>query len=183
MKIVIIGSSTGGPYILEKILAGFPLLKVAIIIVQHLPPTFTRTFRNHIAALTQMEVIIINENSPLTEEKIFIAPAGSHLLLEKNRIFKLDNNEKIHGVRPAVDMTLLSIQKRTEDKIMGIILTGMGRDGANGLYHLHKIGGITIAQDPLTSPIKSMPQAAIETGEIDHILNPDQIREKIISFS
>lgn len=183
MKIIIIGSSTGGPYILEKILSGFPIINVAIIIVQHLPSTFIHTFRNHIAALTKMEVLIAHKENPLSEKKIFIAPAGFHLHLHNNRTFLLNSGEKLHGVRPAVDHTLLSFQKRSEDKILGIILTGMGRDGADGISYLHRIGGVTIAQDPNTAPIKSMPLASIETGEIEHILIPDQIREKMISFS
>lgn len=183
MRIIIIGSSTGGPFILEKIMAGVPLLKTAMIIVQHLPPTFSLTFRNHIAALTKMEVVIAKDNSVLTEGHIFIAPAGFHLHVQNNRLLILHSGDKIHGVRPAVDHTLLSIQRRIEDKFLGIILTGMGRDGADGICHLHRIGGITVAQEPATSPIKSMPQATIETGEVDFILDPDQIREKIITFA
>ncbi len=65
---------------------------------------------------------------------------------------------------------------------MGIILTGMGRDGADGIYHLHKLGAVTIAQDPATAPIKSMPQSAIETGEIDFILTPEKIRDALIKL-
>ncbi|NLV26708.1 MAG: chemotaxis protein CheB [Methanomicrobiales archaeon] len=182
MKIIIIGSSTGGPYILENILKDFPILKVAIVIVQHLPPAFNKSFNSHIASLTKMGVFIIDDHTRLSERNVYIAAAGYHLRVENNRVFRLDSGEKVHGVRPAVDLTLLSIKKRSEDSIMGIILTGMGRDGADGLCYLHRIGGTTIAQDPLTAPIKSMPQAAIETGEVDYILVPELIREKMILF-
>ncbi|MDX8550983.1 chemotaxis protein CheB [Methanospirillum sp. J.3.6.1-F.2.7.3] len=182
MKIIIIGSSTGGPYIIESILSEFPVLPLTIIIVQHLPPTFTKTFKNHITSFTKMEVIIADKETRIKEQQIIIAPAGHHLIVKNNRYFQLDDGEKLHGVRPAVDLTMMSMQKLNNDKIMGIILTGMGRDGAEGLIHLHQCGGITIVQDPATAPIKSMPQASIKTGIVDFVLTPEQIREKIIAF-
>lgn len=182
MKIIIIGSSTGGPFILEQVFAQFPVVPAAIIIIQHLPPSFIQPFRNHIAALTQMETRVIEDGSRISEKKIFIAQAGYHLLLVNNRDCMLDSGVKIHGVRPAIDRTMLSMQKRTDDHLMGIILTGMGQDGAEGMIHLHSCGAVTIVQDPGTAPIKSMPMAAIETGQIDHILPPDIIREKMIEF-
>lgn len=182
MKIIIIGSSTGGPYILESIFNNFSVINAAIIIVQHLPPAFTQTFRGHIEAMTRMPVSIAGEGEMITAPHIYIAPSGQHLLIKNNRTFHLNDDEKIHGVRPAVDRTMLSVQKRSEDTIMGIILTGMGRDGADGMYHLHKLGAVTIAQDPATAPIKSMPQSAIETGEIDFILTPEKIRDALIRF-
>jgi two-component system chemotaxis response regulator CheB len=77
---------------------------------------------------------------------------------------------------------MMSMLKRSEDSLMGIVLTGMGRDGADGINYLHSLGAVTIAQDPSTAPIKSMPQAAIETGQVDLILTPDQIRDAIVSF-
>jgi len=182
MKIIIIGSSTGGPYILESILSKFPVLPIAIILVQHLPPAFTKPFTAHIAALTQMNVVTANSEEKITENSIYIAQSGYHLLITNNRVFTLSEDVKVHGVRPAVDRTMLTIKKRAGDEIMGIILSGMGRDGAEGMDYLHQIGGVTIAQDPATSPIKSMPQAAIETGHVDFVLTPEQIREKMISF-
>ncbi len=182
MKIIIIGSSTGGPYILESVFSNFPVVNAAIIIVQHLPPTFTRTFNTHISSLTKMPVSVASEGEKITEPHIYIAPAGQHLLIKNNRTFVLNDDDKLHGVRPAVDRTMLSMQKRTDDPIMGIVLTGMGRDGADGIYYLHKLGAVTIAQEPATAPIKSMPQAAIETGEVDYIFTPEKIKNFIINF-
>ena len=182
MKIIIVGSSTGGPYILESIFSDFPVVNAAIIIVQHLPPTFTRTFTSHITTLTTMPVSVASEGEKITEPHIYIAPAGQHLLIKNNRTFALNDDDKLHGVRPAVDRTMLSIHKRTDDSIMGIVLTGMGRDGADGTYYLHKLGAVTIAQEPATAPIKSMPQAAIETGEVDLIITPEKIRNAMITF-
>ncbi|MCA1917304.1 CheB methylesterase domain-containing protein [Methanospirillum hungatei] len=182
MKIIIIGSSTGGPYILESVFSDFPVVNAAIVIVQHLPPAFTRTFASHISSFGKMPVSIASDGEILTAPHIYIAPAGQHLLIKNNRTFALNNSEKLHGVRPAVDLTMLSMQKKPDDSIMGIVLTGMGRDGADGIYFLHTLGAVTIAQDPATAPIKSMPQAAIETGKVDFILTPDKIRDAIIHF-
>ena len=182
MKIIIIGSSTGGPFILESVFSDFPVIHAVIIIVQHLPPTFTKAFYKHIFSLTKMPVSIVSEGEKIKKPHIYIAPAGKHLLIANNRTFSLSDKEKLHGVRPAVDLTMMSMLKRTEDSIMGIVLTGMGRDGADGINYLHNLGATTIAQEPATAPIKSMPQSAIETGLIDLILTPDKIRDAIISF-
>ena len=182
MKIVIIGSSTGGPQIIEEIFSGFPVLPLTIIVIQHISPNFIQVFKKHIMSFTQMETQVIVDGCKLSEKKILIAPAGFHLLINSNRICKLNSDEKIHGVRPAVDRTMLSLKKRENDTLMGIILTGMGRDGADGIIHMHSCGAVTIVQEPRTCPIKSMPQAAIETGHVDFIFSPDDIKKKLIEF-
>ena len=137
MKIIIIGSSTGGPYILEQIFSQFPLLPVCIIIIQHLPLNFIQPFRDHINELTVMDTEVIKEGTKLTDNRIYIAPAGYHLLLRKNRECFLDSSEKLHGVRPAIDRTMLSLVERVGDDLMGVILTGMGHDGAQGVAYMH----------------------------------------------
>jgi two-component system chemotaxis response regulator CheB len=183
MKIVVIGSSTGGPYILEEIFSRFPKISAVIIIIQHLPPTFTFTFRSHLSALTSMDVVIGSEAHQITEGQIIVAPSGKHLLLEKNRIIRLDDGEKIHGVRPAADFTMLSLKQRVEDRFLGIVLTGMGQDGAKGIVHINSLKGMTIVQDPSTAAIMSMPQAAIETGMVTEVLPPSGIRRVLLNFA
>lgn len=182
MRIAIIGSSTGGPYILEQIFSGFPQTPICIIIIQHLPGAFTPAFRGHIGALTPMKVIVPAAGDQLREGEIFIAPAGKHMILEHNRTIRLDDGEKLHGVKPAIDRTMLSLEKRHEDHLAGIILTGMGQDGAAGIAHIKDLGGLTIAQDLATSPIKSMPQSAMDTRKITEILNPSGITRALIRF-
>ena len=182
MKIVIIGSSTGGPFILEQIFSGFPQTPICIIIIQHLPGAFTGAFREHIEILTSMKVVVATAGDQISEGKIFIAPAGKHMILEHNRKIHLDDGEKIHGVKPSIDRTMLSLEKRFEDKLAGIVLTGMGQDGAEGIAHIRDLGGLTIAQDPATSPIKSMPLAAMDTRKVCEILTPSGITRAIIQF-
>lgn len=182
MKIAIIGSSTGGPYILEVIFAHFPVVPMVIIIVQHLPLAFTETFKGHIAALTPMKVLVGDAGHQLTEGEIIIAPAGKHLLLDHNRTIQLDDGEKLHGVKPSVDRTMLSLRRIEGDRLLGIVLTGMGQDGAAGIAHIKNIGGHTIVQDPATAPIKSMPQSALDTGKTMEILPPTEITKALIRF-
>lgn len=182
MKIVIIGSSTGGPFILEQIFAQFPKIPAVIIIVQHLPQNFTTAFCEHISILTQMQVLIAPSTYHIREGEIFIAPAGKHLVLSNNRSIIFQDGEKLHGVKPAVDYTMLSLRKREEDLLAGIVLTGMGQDGAAGIAHIKSLNGMTIAQDPNTAPIRSMPQAAIDTGKVNEILSPVDIRKALIKF-
>lgn len=182
MKIAIIGSSTGGPYILEVIFTHFPSVPIVIIIVQHLPQAFTETFKGHIAALTKMNVLVGTEGYHLKEGEIIIAPAGSHLILERNHSIHLDDGPKLHGVKPSIDNTMLSLQKNAGDHLTGIILTGMGQDGAAGMAHIKSLGGHTIVQDLQTAPIKSMPQAALDTGKVMEILSPEAIARALITF-
>ncbi|PWR73806.1 CheB methylesterase domain-containing protein [Methanospirillum lacunae] len=182
MKIAIIGSSTGGPHILEEIFTGFPVVPIVIIIIQHLPEAFTKTFRGHIADLTGMETVIAEEGFRLAEGRIIIAPAGRHLVLEKNRMIHLDDGPKLHGVKPSIDRTMLSLQHVEGDRLLGIELTGMGQDGAAGISHIRSLGGYTIAQDPATAPIKSMPQAALDTGQIREVLTPRGITKVLVKF-
>ncbi len=182
MKIVIIGSSTGGPYILEQIFAKFPQTPICIIIIQHLPSSFTNAFRGHIEALTLMKVRVPVQGEQLTEQVIFIAPAGRHMILERNRTIHFDDGEKLHGVKPSIDKTMLSLEKRYEDHLAGIILTGMGQDGAAGIAHIKDLGGLTIVQDLTTAPIKSMPQSALDTRKVTEILTPSGITHALIQF-
>lgn len=182
MRIVIIGSSTGGPFILEQIFAQFPKIPAVIIIVQHLPENFTNAFCEHIKILTHMQVMIATSSYHIKEGEIIIAPAGKHLLLSNNRTIIFQDGPKLHGVKPAVDYTMLSLRNREEDHLAGVVLTGMGHDGAAGIAHIKSLKGLTIAQDPNTSPIKSMPQAAIDTGMVTEILSPLDIRKALIRF-
>ena len=88
----------------------------------------------------------------------------------------------MNSARPSIDVTMKSIKHSLNLSIMGIILTGMGHDGSNGLQYLKSIGGITIAQNPITAPLKTMPETAIATGKVDIICTPDEIKQQIIGF-
>ncbi len=178
--IVVIGSSTGGPLILQDIFTGFPRVDASILICQHLPPAFLRPFASHIRSVTAMPVEVAEAGLHADPGIILVARPGWHLLLQDNRVCRLQKSAPVNFVRPSIDVLMQSILPRTGDAILGIILTGMGRDGAEGIRHIHSLGGRTIAQDPETCPIRTMPLAAIETGAVSFVLSPQKIREYLI---
>ena len=180
MNIVIIGSSTGGPKILPQILTGLPKLRAGIILVQHMPQYINASFRKTLQRQTDMDVRIAEHGDVLNHGELLIAPGGVHLELVDNREITLSNGDKVHHVRPSIDITMQSLRKQPRGMVMGIILTGMGCDGADGITHIKSIGGMTLAQDEDSSIIYGMPKAAYETGHVDCVLTPMEIRETLL---
>ena len=180
MNIVIIGSSTGGPKILPQILEGLPKLNASIILVQHMRKYINESFRKALSRNTDMDVRLAEHGDVLNHGELFIAPSGVHLELVGNKEIALSNGEKVHFVCPSIDVTMKSLRKEKGCTVMGIILTGMGIDGVDGITHIKSIGGMTIAQDEATSIIYGMPKRAYETGHVDFVLTPMEIREKLL---
>jgi two-component system, chemotaxis family, protein-glutamate methylesterase/glutaminase len=180
--IIIIGSSTGGPQVLEKIFSSVVRVSSAIIVVQHLFHTFVPLLGVQIHKACGAPVIIPSEGDSIRAGTVYIAPGGQHILLRNNRTFTFSDAEKLHGVRPSIDITMNSLRPGTGNRIMGVLLTGMGEDGAKGIAHIKKLGGVTVVQDPGTCVIRSMPLAAIATGSVDYILPPDAIADMINKF-
>jgi two-component system chemotaxis response regulator CheB len=179
-KLIIIGSSAGGPRILKDLFHELPRLKASVIVVQHMPKFINESIRDMIGEQTQMDVQIARHGDILKEGIVYIAPSERHLRLIDNRKIELQDGEKINYVCPSIDMTMQSVQNTTGQSLMGVILTGMGHDGAEGIQHIKKIGGVTIAQNEETSVIFGMPKEAIATGAVDWVLDPIHIRNKII---
>ncbi len=177
--IIVIGASTGGPQTLRKVVDRLPVLDACIIIVQHMPVHVNNSIRRSLSQLTDMEVYIGEDGMRLKNGTIVIAPSEVHLELDQNRTVKLIEGEKVNYVCPSVDVTMKSIQKSSEVNFIGVILTGMGSDGAEGISHIKQLGGMTIAQDEPTSVIYGMPRAAAETGNVDFILSPELIGDKL----
>ncbi len=161
---------------------GLPILNGSVIVVQHMPKYINGSIRKSFDGLTEMEVVIACHGQNLEPGVVYIAPSEVHMKLFNNRTIQLTNSPKVCHVRPAVDITMKSVKQTAEDNITGIIMTGMGNDGAEGISHIKSIGGVTYAQDEETSVIWGMPKVAINTGKIDHILSPDGIRNKLISL-
>lgn len=182
MKIIIIGSSTGGPRILFDIFTDLPRQRAVIIIVQHMPASTTTRLSKRLSQLTENRVIIPEDNTRISPGTIYIAPGDLHLTLVNYETIHLKSSEKVNFVRPSIDVCMLPLEYELKHELLGIILTGMGIDGAEGLSHMKDIGGTTIAQDPKTCTIRSMPEAAIKTEKVDFILKPEEIRTKMIEF-
>jgi two-component system chemotaxis response regulator CheB len=181
-NIVIIGSSAGGPRILNTIFHDLPRLDGCIIIVQHMPKFINDSLRQSLSRTTRMAVEMAKDGDVLESGKAYVAPSEVHMGLVKNQQIRLYFGEKRNYVCPSVDVTMESVVRGDGLRFIGIVLSGMGRDGADGIRYLKKIGGYTIAQDEKSSVIFGMPQEAIKTGSVDWILTPVEIQKKLIEL-
>jgi two-component system chemotaxis response regulator CheB len=129
-----------------------------------------------------MRVTIAENGAPLENGTIVLAPSEVHLSVFENRVLRLKGKEKVNFVCPSADVTMMSLAWDLEAFFVGVVVTGMGRDGADGIVHIKKLGGATIAQDEKTSSIFGMPREAIRTGCVDFILPPDEISRKLIGL-
>ena len=181
--ILVIGTSTGGPQTLSHIFPHFPAdIPTGILVVQHMPPIFTKSLADRLNKISEIKVKEAEEGDEIRPGLALVAPGGYHMTVEektisgrKIRYVSLNQNDRIHGVRPSVDITFTTAANIYGDKTVGVILTGMGQDGANSMGLIKAKGGYTIAQDEKTSIIFGMPQAAIKLGVIDSVLPIDQI--------
>lgn len=179
---VVIGASTGGPKALQEVLTKFPKdLGVPIFVVQHMPEGFTKVFAERLNKLCNMEVVEATDGMPIKKDTIYIAKGGYHMIVSNNSI-KLNTEPAIWGVRPAVDKLFDSAINVYKSNLVSVILTGMGRDGAEGTKNVKNHGGITISEDKSTCTIYGMPKAAFETGKVDLVLPLDQITEKVVKI-
>lgn len=181
--IVVIGSSTGGPRTLETIFSRFPPIDAAIVIVQHMPHCINSGLCRHLAETSRMAVRIAEDGKPVEHGTIYVAPSGIHLKLVGNREIRLFEDPKIQYARPSIDVAMMSLERNDNDRLVGVILSGMGSDGAEGIRHIKAIGGVTLAQALRTCAIHAMPRAAFETGRVDRMLPPEEIRERIIRIA
>lgn len=181
-NLVLIGSSTGGLKILEEMFTRLPALNAAVVIIQHITPLVDQSFVTSLARVSKMPVSLAMEGTGIQSGRVYLAPGGVHLTLIRNNVFHLHDGEKVNSVRPSVDVAMKSVAALSGIKMAGVILTGMGADGADGISHIKRLGGITIAQDQKTSVIYGMPKAAAETGRVDFILPTDQIADKLKKF-
>ncbi|SEG00240.1 two-component system, chemotaxis family, response regulator CheB [Caloramator fervidus] len=182
IEAILIGASTGGPKVLFELVTQLPKdLDLPVLIVQHMPAGFTKAFAERLDRYSSLKVLEAQDNVIINKNHVYIAPGGFHMLVNRNRI-KLDLSPQVHGVRPAVDKLFLSAAHEFDGRLLAVILTGMGKDGAEGIKAIKQRGGITIAQDEVTSTVFGMPKAAIETGCIDYVLPDKEIANQIVKI-
>lgn len=170
-KVLIIGSSTGGPRALNSLIPEIPAsLPAAILIVQHMPAGFTRSLADRLDSLAQIHVKEAEPGDKLEVGRALLAPGGFHLTFEKNGQVALNQNPPVHGVRPAIDVTMGSLVPIYGKSIIGVILTGMGSDGTTGSKLIHEVGGQIIAEDESTCVVWGMPRSVYEAGVADEVL-------------
>jgi two-component system, chemotaxis family, protein-glutamate methylesterase/glutaminase len=167
--VVAIAASTGGPQALATILQGLASLKAPVLIVQHIHPDFAKGLVDWMARVSPLEVLLAVNDQALRAGCIYIAPGGTHLRINREwRIELVDTPVTVH--RPSADQLFESVALHARERAVGVILTGMGDDGAAGLGAMHRSGAVTIAQDQATCAVFGMPQAAQRLGIVDQLL-------------
>ncbi len=183
--IVALGSSTGGPKALQEILPLLPRdLPVPILIVQHMPAGFTAPFAQRLNTLCSVTVREATHREPLLPGVVYIAPAGMHMTVERPTIARplicLDTRPENYLHMPSVDIMMKSVAKAFRNLAMGIILTGMGSDGAEGMSAIHRHGGLTVGQDEASCIVYGMPRACAEMGTLTRVVPLLQIPAQIL---
>ncbi|MBX6377150.1 MAG: hypothetical protein IRY95_01235, partial [Clostridia bacterium] len=170
-RVAVIGSSTGGPSALHRILAELPGdLACGLLVVQHMPTGFTRSLAEHLDGISALQVREAADGDVLADGHCLVAPGGYHLVLAADGTVRLDEGPHRHGVRPSVDVTLESVAAVAPGGAVAVILTGMGMDGARGARLLRQRGGTVVAQDEATCVVYGMPRAVVEMGLAHHVV-------------
>lgn len=178
---VVIGASTGGPKALYKVITELPgNLAVPVFVVQHMPVGFTKAFAERLDANSKMRVTEAYDGEIIEKNTVYIAPGGYHMEVGVDKKIHLNTEPTIWGVRPAVDKLFNSAVKVYGSHLLSVVLTGMGRDGAQGTAQVKDSGGITISEDKSTCTIYGMPRAAFETGKVDEVLPLHDITDAIV---
>lgn len=184
-RIIAIGASTGGTEAIFQVLKNLPLKIPGIVIVQHIPPQFSKMFAERLNSQTHFEVVEGKTGDYVENGKVIIAPGDQHIFI--NRIgdrYKIEAfmGDKVNGHCPSVDVLFESVAKECGNKAVGVILTGMGYDGAKGLLSMRRKGARTIGQDEGSSVVYGMPKAAFEVGAVERQYPLNQIAKGICNM-
>ena len=184
-KVVVVGASTGGTEALRVFLEGLPADSPGIVIVQHMPEHFTRSFANRLNELCKITVKEASNNDSVIRGRALIAPGNHHLILKRSgaRYFvEINDGPLVNRHRPSVDVLFRSTAKYAGKNTVGIIMTGMGDDGAKGLLELKEAGANTIAQDEKTCIVFGMPKEAIKLNAASEVVSLDKIAARVLKL-
>lgn len=182
-RIIAIGSSTGGTEAVYHILRNLPSGMPPILVVQHIPPVFSRLFAERLNEQTDFTAKEAENGDPAVPGSVLVAPGDRHMRLEKKNgryMVSILDGEKVNGHCPSVDVLFESVAEAAGEKAVGIILTGMGHDGSRGLMLMRRKGARTIGQDEQSSIVYGMPKAAFEIGAVEKQVPLDKIPQTIL---
>ena len=171
--VVAIGASSGGPRVIEALLSSLPsTYALGVVVVQHMTDGFTASMLRWFQERCPLSIKVAEDGDAIVPRRVLFTPETFHLVVAVGGRVHLSSADPVNGHRPSIDVTFQSIAKVYGARSAGVLLTGMGSDGANGLLAIRRAGGVTIAQDEQSSPIFAMPRAAIELGAVQQVLPP-----------
>jgi two-component system chemotaxis response regulator CheB len=185
-KVVVIGASTGGTEALRVFLEALPADSPGIVIVQHMPAGFTRAFSQRLDGLCRISVKEAADNDTVVRGRALIAPGNYHTLLKRSgaRYYvEVKEGPLVSRHRPSVDVLFRSAARYGGKNVVGVIMTGMGDDGAKGMLEMRETGARTVAQDEATSVVFGMPNEAIKLGGVDKVVPLEQIAREVLRLS
>lgn len=180
--IVAIAASTGGPEAIERVLRSLPPDSPPVLVVQHMPEGFTGAFARRLDGVVSLAVKEAESGDRLEGGRVLVARGDHHLIVRRHRgrfLVELDRGPAVGHHRPSADRLFESVAEAAAERAVGVLLTGMGSDGARGLLELHRRGGHTIVQDESSSVVFGMPQAAIRLGAADEVVPLDAVASRI----
>ncbi|MBP8028891.1 MAG: chemotaxis response regulator protein-glutamate methylesterase [Giesbergeria sp.] len=182
-RVVALGTSTGGTQALEAVLTALPRVTPGIVIVQHMPEKFTAAFAQRLNSLCQIEVKEAQNNDRVSNSRALIAPGGKHMLLKRNGAqyhVEVIDGPLVNRHRPSVDVLFRSVAKCAGANALGVIMTGMGDDGAVGLLEMRQAGARTVAQDEASCVVYGMPKEAVKRGGVEKMVPLSAIAREIM---
>lgn len=182
-KLIVIGASTGGTEAIKEILIDMPADCPPILIVQHMPEGFTKSYAARLDSLCEIAVAEAVHGERIIAGRAYLAPGGYHLSILRtgaHYICQISEEEPVNHHRPSVDVLFKSVTKQAKSEVIAIMLTGMGKDGAIQMKQLHDLGHKTFAQDKASCVVFGMPKEAIERGAVDEVLPLDEIAGRIL---
>lgn len=184
-KLIAIGASTGGVEALKEFLIQFPRNSPGMIVVQHMPSNFTKQFAQRLSGICNVDVKEAQDGDTVSQGLVLIAPGNLHMVLRRSghRYYvQLGSGEKVSGHRPSVDVMFNSVSKNAGKNAIGVILTGMGSDGAKGLLNMKKSGAMTYGQDKKSSTVYGMPKIAFDIGAVCEQESLENMPTKILKY-
>ena len=178
--IVVIGASTGGPTAVKELLARLPAdFPAPVLVVQHIPHPFTEVLAAQLNNYCSLTATVAQGGERCEPGQVYIAPGDKHLLLSAGMALDVHDGPEIAGHRPSIDIAMKSVAQYFPHRVYGVLLTGMGEDGAGGMAYIRARGGSTFAQSADTCVVNGMPQRAIDIGAVDFVASPEAIADRL----